>query len=246
MNIPNIYIEWLKTKIKTTKIEEEIEFITPFLDSHNDHIHFYIRKDGKNYIFSDNGYTINDLSLSGCNLKNAPQRERILEILTNGYGVIRKDDELSIVATKDNLAIKIHMFLHSLMSVSNMFMLSEPNVRNIFFNDVRLFFDINEIRYTPSKNLIGNSGLPHEIDIYIETNNGFKGKLISTLNTPTPKNVKPILYTLNDINDYSKYIILNDKNKVSENVKKAILYDKIQPIPYSQMNDYLEEFKIAM
>jgi len=244
MDISKMYTEWLKNNIKMHTINGHIEVQTPFLDNHNDYIHFYIKKENGKYIFTDNGYTINDLMMSGCNLTNAPNREKILEILTNSYGVKKDNDELIIEATEENLPMKIHMFLHSIMSVSNMFMLAEPNIKKIFFQDVKTFFDTNEIKYETDKKIKGASGLSHEIDIYIPSSNGRKNKLISITNTPTPKNIKPILYTLKDIkNNGNKYVIMNDiKQKISENVVNAVIHDGITPIFWKKKEDYLLEF----
>lgn len=62
----NDYTNWLKDGMSFREIDRYVEITTPFLDRHNDHIQLYLSKEKSSYILTDDGYTINDLSISGC------------------------------------------------------------------------------------------------------------------------------------------------------------------------------------
>ena len=57
----NDYADWLKSEITFTKMGEYFEITTPFLDSYNDYFQIYVRQDGENVHFSDDGQTLNAL-----------------------------------------------------------------------------------------------------------------------------------------------------------------------------------------
>ena len=90
------YLRWIKdnTSIKSIEDGKSCEISTPFLDRHNDHLQIYVLKHGKNYKLTDDGYTINDLKISGMEI-NTPKREKILQTTLNGFGIkIGKNDEI--------------------------------------------------------------------------------------------------------------------------------------------------------
>lgn len=64
----NDYADWLKSEITFTKMGEYFEITTPFLDSYNDYFQIYVRQDGENVHFSDDGQTLNSLAMSGFQL----------------------------------------------------------------------------------------------------------------------------------------------------------------------------------
>ena len=79
------YVNWLKNEITFTQIGEYYEINTPFLDSSNDYLQFYVKQDGNNIFFTDDGYTLNDLENSG--FKMTPNRKKQLTTILNQYGV---------------------------------------------------------------------------------------------------------------------------------------------------------------
>jgi len=84
------YAIWLKEKTDLRAIDKYVEITTPFLDRHNDHIQLYVKKENGLFILSDDGYTINDLIISGCDI-DTEKRKQLLTQTLNGFGPIRKE-----------------------------------------------------------------------------------------------------------------------------------------------------------
>ena len=55
------YAEWLKSEITFTKVGEYYEINTPFLNSDNDYLQFYVKQDANELYFTDDGFTISSL-----------------------------------------------------------------------------------------------------------------------------------------------------------------------------------------
>ena len=79
------YISWLKSEITFSKVGDYYEINTPFLDSANDYLQFYIKQEGSEIFFTDDGYTLNDLEMSGFQLTK--NRKLQLQVILNQYGV---------------------------------------------------------------------------------------------------------------------------------------------------------------
>ena len=56
------YTNWIKENSGQRAINGYTEITTPFLDIHNDELRFYVQKQGNEYLFTDDGYTLADLT----------------------------------------------------------------------------------------------------------------------------------------------------------------------------------------
>ena len=79
------YINWLKNEITFSKVGEYYEINTPFLDTDNDYLQFYVKQEGEEIYFTDDGYTINSLEMTG--FKMTKNRKQQLTSILNQYGV---------------------------------------------------------------------------------------------------------------------------------------------------------------
>lgn len=61
----NDYIHWLKNEITFSKVGEYYEISSPFLDEKNDYLQFYVKQSGDDILFTDDGYTLNELQSIG-------------------------------------------------------------------------------------------------------------------------------------------------------------------------------------
>jgi hypothetical protein len=93
-----------------------VEITTPSLDRHNDLIQIYAKRENGHCILSDDGYTLQDLARSGCNL-DTPKRQELLRMTLNGFGVQRRDDVLEVIATEENFPLKKHRIPPALISL---------------------------------------------------------------------------------------------------------------------------------
>src|SRR5690606_668245 len=95
------YRAWLKDTTQLREVEGWVEITTPYLDRHNDYVQIYAGKTNGTYVLTDDGYTISDLEVSGCNVFT-PKRLSVLHQTLNGFGVQLQKDRLEVQATSDN------------------------------------------------------------------------------------------------------------------------------------------------
>lgn len=240
------YINWLKSNIKVNEIKDYTEITTPFLDNHNDHIQIYVKQDKDKFIISDDGYIIGDLLMSGCEI-NSQRRKELLNTIINSVGVKLYDDELFIEANFNNFAQKKHMLIQAMLSVSDMFMLSQHRVASVFLEDVEEFLINNDIRYTPSIILSGKSGFSHTFDFIIPASKKRPERLIKAVNNPSKDRAQNILFSWSDIREVRKQgtnmiVFLNDYEKdVRSDVISAFSQYDISTILWSQRQNSISE-----
>lgn len=99
-----------------------VEISTPFLDRHNDFILLYAKSDDDGYVLTDDGNTIRDLELSGCNLET-PKRKSLLQVTLNGFRVDEVNGALCVRASAENFALKKHSLLQAILAVNDLFCL---------------------------------------------------------------------------------------------------------------------------
>lgn len=242
------YINFIKENITIDKIEDNVfEIETPFLDRRNDFITIYaiFDKDNKNNIvLTDNGITLTDLELSGLEF-NSTKRKQELQTVLNGFGVRQdKNKNLFVYATSEDFAQKKHNLIQALLSVNDMFVLAQSKVINLFFEDVGLYFDENEIRYTSNIILEGKSHFSHKFEYLIPKSKNASERTIKLLNRPKSENLKATLFAFEDTQDKRNgkgYIILNDEMLIKSDLISAINEYNIKAIPWSQKNDFISE-----
>lgn len=240
------YLTWLRQKISFTNIENIIEITTPFLDSHNDHIQLYITQKDRQIVITDDGYTISDLIMSGCDLSST-KRKDILQGILNGFGVKLNERELYIEATERNYPQRKHALLQAIMSVTDMFMLTQSRVSGVFLEDVKLFFNQYDIRYTPAVQFPGKSGFHHTYEFVIPASKQKPERLIKAINKPTKEKAESVLFSWSDTKeirspDVMMYVFLNDLDRsVRSGVIEAFVKYNVNPIIWSSRENSAEE-----
>lgn len=242
------YIDFIKEGISIDKLEDNIfEIETPFLDRRNDFITIYAifdKENKNNIILTDNGLTLTDLELSGLEF-SSPKRTKELQIVLNGLGVRQdKKKSLFVSATAENFAQKKHNLIQALLSVNDMFVLAQSKVMNLFFEDVSVYFDDNDIRYNPNIILEGKSHFNHKFEYLIPKSKNAPERTIKLLNRPKSENLKATLFTFEDTRERrngSGYIILNDEVSIKSDLIAAINEYRIKPILWSQKDSFKEE-----
>jgi hypothetical protein len=233
------YIEWLRKKITFTNINDYIEITTPFLDSHNDHIQLYIKQDGEKILITDDGYTLSNLIMSGCDL-SSEKRKQVLRGILNGFGVKKSGQELVVEANKQNYPQKKHALLQSVISVSDMFMLAQSRVSGVFLEDIETFFNQHDVRFTPSVQFTGKSGFQHNFDFVIPASKQKPERLIRAINQPSKANTGSVLFSWSDTketrkNDSTMFVFLNDtERKIQSTVVDAFSQYEVYPIRWSE------------
>ncbi len=245
-DLVNAYIEWLRERIKVEDIKGVCEITTPFLDRHNDHLQIYVKKSDGGLVLTDDGYTISDLRLSGCEFTTEKRRQMLHSIL-NGFGIRLIEDELIVEATLDNFPQKKHNLIQAILSINDLFVMAAPMVAGIFRGDVERYLSLNEIRFTPSVNFTGRSGFIHFFDFVILASKAKPERILRAINRPNRQNVTSLIFSWTDTKevrapDSTAYRVLNDlEQPINPDLISALRQYNITPLQWSKRDKYVKE-----
>ncbi|GAA3461444.1 DUF1828 domain-containing protein [Saccharothrix longispora] len=240
------YVDWITAAISAEVVDEEVvELTTPFLDRHNDHLQIYVEKQASDlYLLTDDGYIVGELKSSGVESRGR-RREELLNRLLAGYGVDIVDGELQTKSTGQGLGQRMHSLVQAMLSVDDMFMLSQPSVHGIFFDDVAKFLDDSDVRYTPRAKFSGKSGLDHLVDFVIPKSRNAPERIVQILDTPRRDRVESMLFAVNDTraargSETEYYAIVNDLKNVPPEVVNAFSQYSVRAQPWSQREQLVQ------
>jgi len=234
------YTLWLKDKTTLKQVGENwVQITTPHLDRHNDCLQIYARKKDGGFALTDDGYTIEDLLNSGCNL-DTPKRQELLKMTISGFGIQNRKNALEIHATRENFALKKHNLLQAMLAVNDLFFLAQPLISSLFYEDVVEWLDTAEIRYTPKVKFTGKSGYDHMFDFVIPKSKVQPERILQTITRPSRDTAQALAFKWVDTKEvrepHSKaYAFLNDQEHVAaQGVIEALNnYDTI-PVLWSE------------
>ncbi|RHQ18730.1 DUF1829 domain-containing protein [Clostridium sp. AM48-13] len=233
----NDYADWLKSEITFTKMGEYFEITTPFLDSYNDYFQIYVRQDGENVHFSDDGQTLNSLAMSGFQL--TPNRKVQLKNILSQYGIKLKQNELIAVAPMHDFPQAKHMFVQAMIRVSDLYMTSRTKVSSLFLDDIQEFFHQNHIYCTEDVQFRGKSGFFHNYDFVLQRTQFKPERLCMAINNPTKSTIGNALFSWNDTKSTRKkdsqlIVLLNDNNNFNKNITDALTNYDVKSILWSE------------
>lgn len=241
------YYDLLKAKTEVKDRGDWIEIETPFLDRHNDFIQIYTQSVDGRFLLTDLGNTIVDLELSGCPI-NTAKRKEFLETTLRGFGVELVDNELQTRATKDSFGERKHSLIQAVMSVNDMFYTSKQNAANFFLEDVGLWLDAENIRYTSRISLNGKSHFYHRFDYVIAGDRNVPERILKVINNPNRDSVSSLAFSWLDTRDNraanaKAFAILNDtEKKVSDTACEALISYGIEPVFWSSKEKFRDVF----
>jgi len=235
------YINWLKQKISYKQINDWFEITTPFLNRFNDYIQIYVKKDNGSLFLTDNGDTINNLELSGVDF-STEKRKKELDVILNGFGIHRKEVELSTRANQGNFPSKKHSLIQAILSVDDLFVLAQPKVLSFFLEDVKTFLNSNEVRFSSNIILEGKSTFQHKFDILIPSSAKEKERIIKVVNSPRKQNIITHLFSFEDTQiarDNEGIIVMNDlETPISAEISDALVNYNIFEFSWSKREEY--------
>ncbi len=241
------YINWLKDKTTLKQVGDNwVQITTPYLDRHNDCLQIYTKKQNNGYIITDDGYTINDLLNSGCQL-NTPRRQELLKMTVAGFGVKKNGDALEIHTTRNNFPIKKHNLLQAMLAVNDLFFLASPMVSSLFYEDVTSWLDLHEIRYTPKVKFNGKSGYDHMFDFVIPKSKVKPERIVQTINNPNRNTAEALVFKWLDTRGVRPpqsrtFALLNDQNlTIPQGVIDALENYDTTPVLWSKRDEIQEE-----
>lgn len=111
----DVYTHWLKGEITFKKIGEYYEITTPFHNNANDCIQIYMQLDGDTVLFTDDGYTLNQVYMTGFQLTTA--QKKALDSLLQQYEVTLNGNALETKFSIETFAQRKHLFLQAIIRV---------------------------------------------------------------------------------------------------------------------------------
>jgi len=247
----NQYFQWVREHTHEILLTSKTTRLTmPFLDSCNDCVEIYITHNGDTLRLTDDGNTISNLELS--NVRIGKSRETILDSITNAHGVrVSEDNELYVECTPSMVSQKINSLTNCIIKVSDMLMLAASNIKSIFSEDVRSFFDDNNIIYTENISVAGRSSYYANYEFVIPKTKKRPERFIVPINLPTQSYIKSTIFTWEDVKGSRNansvlYVLLNDtSHKIADEVKTAFREYGITSILWSDREKHLGELQTA-
>lgn len=240
------YLAWLRDKTTLRQVKDWIEITTPYLDRHNDYLQIYVKRENSGFIITDDGYTIGDLRLSGCELESKKRRD-LLNLTLNGFGVKLVDNALVVHASSDNFALRKHNLVQAMLAVNDLFYLAVPMVASLFLEDVTSWLDLNDVRYTPKVKFTGKSGYDHLFDFVIPSSKKQPERILQTINRPSRDTAQVVAFSWIDTKEVRPansraYAFLNDSDHApSVAVLDALKNYDVHPVLWSKREEVREE-----
>lgn len=234
------YADWLKSEIIFSKIGEYYEINTPFLDNDNDYIQFYVKQEGDELFFSDDGYTINSLEMSGFSMTK--NRKKQLSFILSQYGVQLQKKELTLKAPANQFAPRKHAFVQCLLHVSDMYMTSRAKVSSLFLDDIQDFFRQQDIYCMENVQFTGKSGFSHNYDFAIQRSKTKPERLCLAINNPTKTAMGNAIFAWGDTKpsrreDSQLIVFLNDVNIIGKGIEEGFQNYDVNTIRWSERSN---------
>ncbi len=240
------YLNWLKDKTALRQVKDWIEITTPYLDRHNDYLQIYVKRENSGFMLTDDGYTIEDLKQSGCELESK-KRKDLLALTLNGFGVRLERNALIVHASSDNFAMRKHNLVQAMLGVNDLFYLAVPMVASLFLEDVTSWMDLQDIRYTPKVKFTGKSGYDHLFDFVIPASKKQPERILQTINRPSRDTAQAVAFSWIDTREVRPansraYAFLNDsEHSPHASVLDALRNYDVNPVPWSKREEMKEE-----
>jgi hypothetical protein len=241
------YRDWLRDKTTLRQLNGSwVEITTPYLDRHNDALQIYARSENGGFVLTDDSYIIHDLEASGCRL-DTEKRKDLLRMTVNGFGVRLNDEAIEVQATSENFPLRKHNLIQAMLAVNDLFYLAKPVVESLFYEDVVIWLDANDIRYTPNVKFTGISGYDQHFDFAIPKSKRQPERIVQAINRPTRDSALLFINAWSDTRqvrspDSKAYAVLNDEQPISGSVIDAFRNYDIRPVPWTQRVDVVTEF----
>jgi len=230
------YVAWLRDKTTLREVHGDwVEITTPYLDRHNDCLQIYAKKQNGEFLLTDDGYVLEDLTQSGCKL-DSPKRQDLFRMTMAGFGVQNNNGALEVRASPENFAQRKHSLIQAMLAVNDLFYLAVPMVASLFYEDVVGWLDLHEIRYTPNVKFTGKSGYDHLFDFVIPKSRKQPERIIQTITRPSRDTAEAIAFKWVDTKDVRApdsraYAILNDQEQtVPPGVLDALRNYEVRPV----------------
>lgn len=240
------YHAWLREKTNLRSIDDWVEITTPYLDRHNDCIQIYVGRSNGGFVLTDDGATIDDLELSGCNLTTT-KRKNLLKVTLNGFGVERMNNTLQVRASSKDFALRKHNLLQAMLAVNDLFYLAPATVSSLFLEDVEDWLRISNIRFISNVKFSGKTGYDHLYNFVIPSSRAHPERVMLSINNPDRASAQRAVFAWEDTRaartgESRAFAILNDSVKpVANSVLTAFRNYDVQAVSWSRRDGVREE-----
>jgi hypothetical protein len=246
------YVDWIRESTTLRNVGHGWhEIVTPFLNHKNDMIELYVRQDGnEKIILSDGGNTVNELKLSGLDIDKSKKRLDEFNTILRSFGLHWDEKkEISIVTDTKKFPEVKHRLIQAILSIDDMFMLSEPKVESFFTEDVAIFFELNDILFVKDTSFVGKSGFSHKFDFTLPKIKDRKEVAIRAINKPRKDIIGGVMWTIEDMRivrpNTDGLVIINDENGVNDDIHQALNEYHIPYIGWSNRKEELTRLRYA-
>lgn len=247
-SVTGSYLRWLRQELREEALDNAITVIsTPFLDRHNDHLQIYVERQRPDFVvLTDDGYIIAELKSAGVETRG-PKREELLGEILRAHGVQIERGELQVEAPIQRVGAAAHNLIQAMLSLDDMFVLAQPKVQDIFFEDVASFLDLNSVRYTPRVKFAGKSGLDHLVHFVIPRSKAAPERVLQVVTSPRRDRVESLLFAASDARaargrDVQYIALVNDKQKaVPRDILDALEAYDVLARPWSRRSELVDE-----
>ena len=165
--------EWLQFLDKQYNLKSldknHVVLTTPITDAFDDGITIMItKKENDQYEISDQGYTIWNLTTRGINvMKKNSNRQKIIKSIVKSENVaLAQDNTIYAQGQRQDIAQMIFNVIQAVTKIGNLGFTNFNNVRGMFADDVKDYFNSNNQKYQFLKGfeLRGKTGLSYKID----------------------------------------------------------------------------------
>lgn len=239
------YLNWLKAELQAEPVNGHAELTTPFLDRHNDYLQVYAQRVGERIRLTDDGFILTDLRHAGLEF-NTPKRKALLQTILNGVGVEEQNGQLVVEASDRTLGQKTHALIQAMISVNDMFVMAQPRVASVFWEDVQEYLVEHDVRFSPRVKLAGRSGFDHGIDFLIPASRHAPERIVKAINAPSKNTITSYLFALDDTrqarsDESDAYAILNDSVRpVPAEVLEALDAYRVVSVPWSHREEFAD------
>ena len=234
------YLKWLKQEIRFSPLSNGYyELVTPFLDSSNDYIQFYVKEENGHLFFTDDSWTLNTLEMSG--IKLSEKRMSQIEQIAAQFGVRLDKSELTYKTSVKNFALGKMQFTQAMLRIGDMYLTSQSKVQTYFHEDVDDFFREKEIFASKNVSFTGKSSYPHTFDYMWSRTKTHPERVCNVISTPNKANFTSSIFSCSDTigarRDSQCILIVNDEKKINEEELVAAQNYGIHVIKWSERED---------
>ncbi|MCM6799474.1 DUF1828 domain-containing protein [Levilactobacillus brevis] len=211
------YTKWLRAQYTITHFKDSDEINTPFLNTLDDNIRFYVSQLSGNKIkLDDDGETLNNIYMMGIDI-SLSHRELLLNSILKEFSIDLLDDVLSISGSPSQFPEMKQRLISAILRIDDFTMFKKRDISKLFFEELYSYLDKNDFGGLPEYQVSGQSGNNYKIDYVISQNHKEnKGlRLIEFQNRISFDQVVIAAYKFNDIaqinpNKIDPSIIYND------------------------------------